>query len=585
MKIQLVLLSNLLLSCLFNLQSIGQTIIWSEDFPYADGTESSSKWSCDVSGCQLDEGQDYFEVRSNHMEGRDLDGEAVWISEAIDVSGYKDILLSVDMSHNGNLETSDYIRVYYNLDGSGETFFETNGNMVDDFSTATATQSGLNGNQVVIVICVKNNANTEYHQFDNIIVEGTAVPEFDLKKGNDDIPDGGVYDFGRCPLGSSNDVVFTIENTGTGNLTLDNLPLNPAGPDPNQFSIIQQPNTPIPPGGDTQIRVRFLPTKPGNKIAHLTIQNSDADEDPYDVILNGAGENTPPVISDILNQTTDEDTPTAAIPFTVNDAEQSVYSLAVYGRSQDPSLVPDECIIIDGNGQYRTVTITAAPNAYGNTLITLYASDGIDYDEEMFRLIVTPVNDPPCFLSDLPPIELHQGERHAFLKETLYKWVEDIDNADSTLIWSIEGNSHIIGGVTDDSVWCQACTDWTGTDTLEIIVSDGELSNSALMPVTIITLAGKWDAENTPQTYSLFQNHPNPFNPTTTIRFGLPKSSHVSLTIYNNRGQAIQTLVDEIRIAGIHTIQWNASQAPSGIYVFQIRADGFNKVIKCMKVK
>jgi hypothetical protein len=88
-----------------------------------------------------------------------------------------------------------------------------------------------------------------------------------------------------------------------------------------------------------------------------------------------------------------------------------------------------------------------------------------------------------------------------------------------------------------------------------------------------------------PAEFELTQNFPNPFNPETTISFGLPKSSHVTLTVFNTKGQIIQTLVDEIRNAGYHSVQWDASLVPSGIYVYQIRAEGFTMVKKCMLMK
>ena len=104
------------------------------------------------------------------MEGRDLDGEAVWTSEAIDISSYSNVRISMDLSETGGMEANDYIRVYYDLDGGGETLFEVNGDMSDDFTSAVASQTGLNGNSVVIIVRVNNNRNNERHRFDNVMV-------------------------------------------------------------------------------------------------------------------------------------------------------------------------------------------------------------------------------------------------------------------------------------------------------------------------------------------------------------------------------------------------------------------------------
>ena len=65
------------------------------------------------------------------------------------------------------------------------------------------------------------------------------------------------------------------------------------------------------------------------------------------------------------------------------------------------------------------------------------------------------------------------------------------------------------------------------------------------------------DNQNIPYVFSLEQNYPNPFNPTTTIKFSLPEAGSVKLTIYNILGQEIRTLVNEIKEAGIYTINFN----------------------------
>ena len=60
-----------------------------------------------------------------------------------------------------------------------------------------------------------------------------------------------------------------------------------------------------------------------------------------------------------------------------------------------------------------------------------------------------------------------------------------------------------------------------------------------------------------PKTYTLSPNYPNPFNPKTTIRYGLPRPSHVRLTIFNIRGQIITTLIDKKQMPGTYEIHWN----------------------------
>ena len=154
-------------------QLFAQAIIWSEDFTYPDGTIQGSgtppKWTVDVSACSFS-GDDHFEVRSNQMEGNNLDGEAVWTSQNIDISTYANVSVTVNLSEVGDLEGTDYIRVYYKIDGGAETLFDVNGDNSDDFDALVALQTNLSGNTLTIVIRVKNNAATEFIQFDDVIV-------------------------------------------------------------------------------------------------------------------------------------------------------------------------------------------------------------------------------------------------------------------------------------------------------------------------------------------------------------------------------------------------------------------------------
>ncbi|MBM4166333.1 MAG: T9SS type A sorting domain-containing protein [Ignavibacteria bacterium] len=75
-----------------------------------------------------------------------------------------------------------------------------------------------------------------------------------------------------------------------------------------------------------------------------------------------------------------------------------------------------------------------------------------------------------------------------------------------------------------------------------------------------------------PKRFQLFQNHPNPFNPTTIISFGLPEQANISLQVFNVLGQEVVTLADGIFEAGTYNVEWNASTAlSSGIYFYRLK--------------
>ncbi|MBD3232926.1 MAG: T9SS type A sorting domain-containing protein [candidate division Zixibacteria bacterium] len=85
-----------------------------------------------------------------------------------------------------------------------------------------------------------------------------------------------------------------------------------------------------------------------------------------------------------------------------------------------------------------------------------------------------------------------------------------------------------------------------------------------------------WNSEKsgTPLAYTTISNYPNPFNGITTIIYSIPKQSDAEIMIYNIQGQLVEHLMNENQPAGRHYITWNASQVPSGVYLYRLEANG-----------
>ena len=115
----------------------------------------------------------------------------------------------------------------------------------------------------------------------------------------------------------------------------------------------------------------------------------------------GGSPNTAPTISNIADQTINEDTLPPALNFTVGDAESGPTSLTLTKASSNPALVPAENIVFGGSGASRTVTVTPAANQSGTATIPLSLSDGFASASDSFVLTVNPVNDPPT-ISAIP---------------------------------------------------------------------------------------------------------------------------------------------------------------------------------------
>ncbi|MFI5253673.1 MAG: fibronectin type III domain-containing protein [Bacteroidota bacterium] len=104
------------------------------------------------------------------------------------------------------------------------------------------------------------------------------------------------------------------------------------------------------------------------------------------------------------------------------------------------------------------------------------------------------------------------------------------------------------------------------------------LDNFQMSPVEVLPAKAALRFDNSngnislPTNYQLEQNYPNPFNPTTTMRYSLPATSNVHLVIYNVLGQMVKTLVNGIQDEGFKEMEWNASNAASGVYFYRLEA-------------
>jgi hypothetical protein len=125
------------------------------------------------------------------------------------------------------------------------------------------------------------------------------------------------------------------------------------------------------------------------------------------------------------------------------------------------------------------------------------------------------------------------------------------------------------------------------TDTL--MVTDGATALTlGKRPVFIEpfqTTSVKREGENTPIEFLMYQNYPNPFNPSTSIVYNLAKASAVKLTVCNALGQVVAVIVDRQQQAGRYSVNFNASQLPSGLYFIQFKAGSFSQVRKMMVLK
>jgi hypothetical protein len=88
-----------------------------------------------------------------------------------------------------------------------------------------------------------------------------------------------------------------------------------------------------------------------------------------------------------------------------------------------------------------------------------------------------------------------------------------------------------------------------------------------------------------PSDFDLSQNFPNPFNPSTKIKYSIPQTSQVQIKVFDVLGNEIETLVNEEKPVGTYELTWNAANLPSGVYFYQFRAGDFVQTKKMLLLK
>lgn len=199
-----------------------------------------------------------------------------------------------------------------------------------------------------------------------------------------------------------------------------------------------------------------------------------------------------PTVSLTTNQITiGEDTP-VTINVTVKDSDNPASDLAVSGVSSDQNIVTNTAIVSGGSGEARTLTITPKSNAFGTTTITVRVSDEFATVTTDLTLNVTNVNDAPTITLSTNQVTTKQGVLTTGVIAALVDVDTPVDNlvlSSSSSSPSVVANSNVFFGpgtnATTRSFTIAPTGAATGTATVTIYVSDGSLTNSATMDVTV----------------------------------------------------------------------------------------------------
>ncbi len=157
------------------------------------------------------------------------------------------------------------------------------------------------------------------------------------------------------------------------------------------------------------------------------------------------------------------------------------------------------------------------------------------------------------------------------------------DMSDSTVVSGIKSPAQIVNGLSANKVyyWRVRSVNSKGQTS-----AFSEIGQFAVKSVTAVTN----QKSLIPKEFAVSQNYPNPFNPSTIINYALPKSSLVTIKIYNILGQEVKTLINSQHQPGYYTAQWNGDNnsghtVASGIYIYRVEAGQYVKTMKMMLLK
>lgn len=143
--------------------------------------------------------------------------------------------------------------------------------------------------------------------------------------------------------------------------------------------------------------------------------------------------------------------------------------------------------------------------------------------------------------------------------------------------------------VNGSGIFASLIFDWIGDEVSEVTVDNIKLMDTNQRLNTLEQLVLEKPI-SLPTEFNLAQNYPNPFNPATTIKYALPKSVDVEITIYNILGQKVKTLLNEPQKAGFKKAEWDGTndyglKVGSGVYIYRLRADDFVAQMKMVFLK
>jgi hypothetical protein len=421
--------------------------------------------------------------------------------------------------------------------------------LVEGTTTVTVTATDVNGEQKTSAFVVTVNAKPTFTL--------PAAATFAIAEG----------------ATTANTVVF--EATGTAGITFAMVPNTPAltwaAFDATTKTLTLTPTYGVAgavPGGIYTITIRATGTNGLTKDFVLTVTVSTTLRNPS---WTAEGSATLPTKTIKYNET---------LTFNYKAIDPDAAHTLTYSLDSITPATPAAVVAADGK---LTFTPTAANSGVEYTIVVkALCSSGLFSTTQ--TVLTVGVNHAPTFVA--PTLtDKTIPVNNVYLPFTFQFVGEDVDG-DAFTYTLISGKGNITA--TGLYSWNPVSADLGTTNTIKVRITDAAnplIFSETSAVLTCESVITGIDGSEIPTTYGMSQNYPNPFNPTTVISYSLPKESMVTVKVINMIGQEIATLVNEVKSAGAHKVNFNANGLTSGTYIAIIKAGSFTKTIKMSLLK
>lgn len=233
---------------------------------------------------------------------------------------------------------------------------------------------------------------------------------------------------------------------------------------------------------------------------------------------------------------------------------------------------------------YTTSTTSGDTGKFAIVMKNDISVNGLNFTIQYEPTLITPIKiisvDRAGLLSGSTAALFNEDKLKFLVYDQGYNFIA----SDSGIIFEIE--YYVIDSLTDSTRTQLVFTEAIVADSSIVIIPfefiNGEISLSPSVGV-------KETQNSLPSVFKLYQNYPNPFNPITTIKYDVPKASHVTLKVLNLLGQEVATLVNEYKPAGRYEVEFQSAvgsrQLASGVYFYQLKVGDYVQTKKMLLIR